>query len=92
MIVSQSKTFAKQKKKLHLNQINALDVAVKEILKHPHIGEAKAGNLRGIRVYKFNLVKQECLLAYSVSEHYLNLLAMGAHENFYRELSKSLND
>ena len=51
--IIQSPVFAKQKKKLHKNQIGDLDNAVKTIFENPSIGEMKIGDLQGIRVYKF---------------------------------------
>lgn len=89
MIVQQTNLFLKQKKKLHSNQIHALDAAVKEILKDPEVGQLKKGNLQSIRVYKFVMIKQECLLAYSVGHNNILLRTMGSHENFYRDLKKT---
>ena len=43
--VLQTRTFANNKKKLHKNQIKELDVAVREILENPEIGEHKKGDL-----------------------------------------------
>lgn len=90
MIISQTKIFAKQKKKLHPNQINVLDATIREMIKNPDIGDLKKGDLQGIRVYKFKVVGQEYLLAYIASENQLSLLNMGTHENFYRDLKKTL--
>lgn len=90
MPVFQTKTFGKQKNKLHPNQINALDEAIKEIIANPSIGVNKKGDLRGVSVHKFKMINQEHLLAYSVSVEKITLLAIGTHENFYRELKKTL--
>lgn len=68
MIVKQTTLFAKQKKKLHANQINILDDAIKAILLNPKIGEQKQANLNHIRVYKFKIFSQEWLLAYSYDD------------------------
>ena len=56
----------------------------------PSLGEMKVGDLVGIRVYKFKMVKQLTLLAYTFEEDIitLTLLALGSHENFYRDLKK----
>lgn len=89
MTVSQTKLFAKQKNKLHTNQINALDSAIKDIIVNPLIGIPKKGDLQGIRVYKFKMLNQEHLLAYAFSKNQILLLALGSHENFYRDLKKS---
>ena len=86
--ILQTPIFAKNKKKLKKNQIKDLDEAVQEIVKHPEIGERKIGDLSGIWVYKFRMVKQEHLLAYQWDSGKRILIALGVHENFYRDLKK----
>ena len=88
MNILQTPTFSKQIKKLHKNQKNDVDKAVKKIASEPSIGDIKKGNLRGIRVYKFKMIGQLTLLAYEFhgDELCLVLLALGSHENFYRDL------
>lgn len=90
MVIFQTKIFGKQKKKFYANQISALDKAVKEIVANPTLGDLKRGDLQGIRVYKFKIVNQEYLLAYTASKDQISLLATGTHENFYRDLKKTL--
>ncbi|MDR3448312.1 MAG: type II toxin-antitoxin system RelE/ParE family toxin [Alphaproteobacteria bacterium] len=91
MKVVQTRLFAKAVKKLHANQKKDLDAVVKTVAADPAIGEMKAGDLAGIRVYKFKMTKQLTLLAYSYEKGTvtLTLLALGSHENFYRDLKKS---
>jgi hypothetical protein len=89
--IVQTPIFAKQKKKLKNNQIKDLDRAVQEIVKHPEIGERKIGDLADIWVYKFRMVKQEHLLAYQWDSEKRILIALGVHENFYRDLKKYKN-
>jgi len=91
MKVVQTPTFKKAVKKLHANQKKDLDRAVKAIMDNTSIGDAKTGDLAGIRVYKFRMVKQLTLLAYSYQDAVLTLtlLALGSHENFYRDMKKS---
>ena len=88
--IIQSPIFAKQKKKLHKNQLKDLDNAVKTILKNPDIGDAKVGDLQGIQIYTFKSMNNQILLAYEVERHSLYLYAFGSHENFYRNLKKYL--
>lgn len=88
MQVSQTKIFGRQKKKLHTNQIAQLDEAIKSIMDNPNLGETKKGDLQGVRVYKFRIINQEYLLAYTNSENEVCLLSLGNHENFYRDLEK----
>lgn len=90
MIISQTKIFGKQKKKLHSKQIKSLDQAVKKIATNPTVGILKKGDLQGIRIYKFKITNQEYLLAYTESREQIILLALGTHENFYRDLKKIL--
>lgn len=91
MNIVQTASFKKTVKKLHKNQKKELDEAVNAIVENPRIGDDKAGDLSGISVYKFKMVKQLMLLAYQYEDETitLTLLALGTHENFYRDLKKS---
>jgi mRNA-degrading endonuclease RelE of RelBE toxin-antitoxin system len=85
-------TFIRATKKLHLPQKLELDHAVQAISDDPALGEAKVGDLVGVRVYKFRLSNQLHLLAYRVvDEQTLKLLTLGSHENFYRDLKRADN-
>lgn len=82
-------SFVRATKKLHPPQKVDLDEAVRAISADPAIGEAKVGDLAGVRVYKFRLSNQLCLLAYRIlDEESLKLLTFGSHENFYRDLKR----
>lgn len=82
-------TFARASRRLHRSQKAELDEAVRSIIEHPTIGEAKIGDLAGIRVHKFRMSNQSCLLAYRiVDEDTIKLLTLGSHENFYRDLKR----
>ena len=82
--------FTKTVKKIHANAKQDLDEAIKELIKNPLAGELKKGDLTGVRVYKFKMVHQLTLLAYTYDEsnENLTLLALGSHENFYRDLKR----
>ena len=56
----------------------------------PFLGDIKKGDLSDVYVYKFKMAKQFTLLAYSFENKTitLTLLALGTHENFYRDLKK----
>jgi len=88
MQIQQSPRFARAVKKLHRNQKQDLDTAIKALLQQPEIGEMKKGDLAGVRVYKFNMQNQLTLLAYRVIDQVpcLLMLSLGSHENFYRDL------
>ena len=62
----------------------------KQIEHWAKIGEQKKGDLRFLRVYKFKMVKQLTLLGYSYENNsiVLELIALGSHENFYRDIKK----
>lgn len=90
MKILQTSTFARQIKKINKNQKTDLDAAVEKIVNDPSIGVFKKSDLRGVQVYKFKMVNQLTLLAYEFYEDdaLLVLLAVGPHENFYRDLKK----
>lgn len=90
MKIVQTPTFGKQIKKLHKNQKKDLDIAVECVQSDPMVGEMKKGDLVGVQVYKFKMVNQLTLLAYQFNEdeELLILLALGSHENFYRDLKR----
>ena len=92
MNVVQTYQFKKAIKTLHANQKTDLDKAVNAIINEPKIGQLKGGELSGVLVYKFKMVKQLTLLAYTFNEQTitLTLLALGTHENFYRDLKSSI--
>ena len=82
-------TFDRAVKKLHRQQKAELDEAVKAVAHDTGIGEAKIGDLAGVRVFKFRLANQLCLLSYRViDEETIKLLTVGSHENFYRDLKR----
>ncbi|MBW2505328.1 MAG: type II toxin-antitoxin system RelE/ParE family toxin [Deltaproteobacteria bacterium] len=88
--VYQTRTFSKNKKKLHKKQISELDGIVAELLDDPEIGEQKKGDLRGTYVYKCKITNQLFLVAYQFDDEMLMLLMIGSHENFYRDLKKQI--
>lgn len=89
--ILQTPSFKKAVKKLHANQKNDLDNAIKAIMEDPFIGELKKGDLLFLRVHKFKMVKQLTLLGYSYQDSImtLELMVLGTHENFYRDIKAS---
>jgi len=81
-------SFDKAVKKLHAKGKKSVDDAVRAIMAEPTIGEAKKGDLLGVRVRRFKIDKQEILLSYSVGLDELLLIALGSHENFYRDMKR----
>jgi mRNA-degrading endonuclease RelE of RelBE toxin-antitoxin system len=88
--VLQTPTFKKAVKKLKPNQKMELDVAVKALMAKPDLGEQKKGDLGFLRVYKFKMNKQLTLLGYSFNDGTLTLelITLGSHENFYRDIKR----
>jgi len=81
--------FKKIYKKLHVKEKVIVDNVIEEIIKNPKLGEEKKGDLKNVFVYKFKIHHQEMLLAYEWSSKERLLLALGVHENFYRDLKKT---
>lgn len=86
MKIFQSSSFGKKVKKLKKKEKIELDNAVREIAKNPSIGFEKKGDLRGILVYKFKIHKTEFLLSYRIVDDDIELITIGSHENYYRDL------
>lgn len=84
--VLQMPPFKRRYKKLHSNQKVAVDAAIHAIIQEPMLGERKRGDLAGVYVYKFDCLGQQMLLAYEWDPTRRVLLALGVHENFYRNL------
>lgn len=70
----------------------ALDREVKNIAENPAIGEEKKGDLRGVFVHKFKLKTTQYLLAYRKIGSDLELVMIGPHENYYRDLKQCLKN
>ena len=87
-----TQTFKRSAKRLYRNQIKHVEEAIKLIQENPEIGELKVGDLSGIRVYKFQLLRQLILLAYSYDKKKdeLALLSFAPHQNFYDNLKKQI--
>lgn len=88
IIVKQMPAFKKAYKKFHSNQKLVINTVIKKIITNPEIGESKRGDLAGVFVYKFKLDNQELLLAYEWDPTLRLFLALGVHENFYRDLKR----
>jgi mRNA-degrading endonuclease YafQ of YafQ-DinJ toxin-antitoxin module len=86
--VIEAKSFRNTVKRLHANQKQDLDEAIRSVIGNPASGDLKSGDLAGLRVFKFRMVDQLTLLAYrhDGKTETLALEALGPHENFYRNL------
>ncbi len=56
------------------------------------IGEEKKGDLTGVFVHKFKLNATQHLLAYRKVGQDLELVMIGPHENYYRDLKQYLKN
>ncbi len=88
--VFQSPLFERQKKRLTKREIEALDTGIKVIMENPDAGEFKRSDIAGVYVYKFKVGPNLFLLAYEYDDLEIDLLTIGPHENFYRDLKRYL--
>lgn len=88
MKIFQSRSFERKVKKFSDAQKSQLDKQVRRILEDPAIGSEKKGDLRGIYVHKFKLKTIQYLLAYRIIGENLELIMIGPHQNYYRDLKK----
>jgi mRNA-degrading endonuclease RelE of RelBE toxin-antitoxin system len=88
IIIKQMPAFKRSYKKLHKQEKSKVNEAIREIIENPGIGEEKKGDLANVYVYKFKIHQQEIPLAYEWNPKLRLLLALGVHENFYRDLKK----
>ncbi len=90
MKIYQSRTFENKVKKLSSQGKEILDGEIKKKASNPLIGEEKKGDLRGIYVHKFKIKSLRYLLSYRMLKSALELIMIGPHENYYRELKSYL--
>lgn len=86
MKIYQSRLFEKKVKKMTKAEKEALDREIRNIAENPNIGEEKKGDLKGVFVHKFKLKTNLYLLAYRKADKGLELVMIGSHENYYRDL------
>lgn len=86
------KKYNRIKKKLPLPLRSQINLIEDEIALNPYSSERKKGDLKEVFVKKFPLLGEEYLLAYKVNkrEREVIFLAIGGHENFYRDLKRYL--
>ena len=91
MKISQTPTFQRRYKKLKKNELDLANTGIREIIENPEVGVQKKGDLGSLRVHKVYKGKQGFLIAYWVSKRKeLELIDLGPHENFYRDLKRNL--
>lgn len=86
--IKQMPTFKKAYKKIPVSHKLIVDKVIRTIINNPDIGDEKKGDLAGVYVYKFKINHQQFLLAYEWDSVQRLLLALGVHENLYRDLKR----
>lgn len=90
MKIYQSRVFENKVKKFSNQEKELLDGEIRKIAENPLLGEEKKGDLRGIYVYKFKIKSLQYLLSYRMIKSDLELIMIGPHENYYRQLKSYL--
>ncbi|MDD5450449.1 MAG: type II toxin-antitoxin system RelE/ParE family toxin [Desulfovibrionales bacterium] len=90
MRVYQSRSFEKRVKRFSEIETGVLDQEIEKIMQNPSVGEEKMGDLRGVYVHKFKIRTIQYLLSYRMVGNDLELIMIGPHENYYRELKNYL--
>jgi hypothetical protein len=90
MKIYQSRIFENKIKKFLKQEKGILDKEIKRIIENPFVGEEKKGDLRGVYIYKFKIKSIQYLLSYRMINDGLELIMIGPHENYYRDLKSYL--
>ena len=90
MKIYQSRTFENKVKKLSKQEKELLDDEIKKIAENPLIGEEKKGDLKAVYVHKFKIKSLQYLLSYRKIKSDMELIMIGPHENYYKELKSYL--
>lgn len=90
MGIIQSRSFERKVKRLGKQEKTILDHQIREIAANPTIAQEKKGDLRGVYVHKFKIQTIQYLLAYRLVDDDLELIMIGPHENYYRDLKTHL--
>ena len=92
MKIYQSRSFEQKVKKFNKKEKDDLDNEIKNIIEIPSIGIEKMGDLKGVFVHKFKIKGIQYLLSYRLVADGLELIMIGVHENYYRDLKSYLKD
>lgn len=90
-MVIQSRLFAQRVRRFPAQDKAVLDEEIRKIIADPAIGQEKRGTLKDVRVHKFKVHSTLYLLAYRFTDPMtLELIMIGPHENYYRDLDGHL--
>jgi len=92
MKILQSRSFERNVKKFTKAEKKKLDEHIRKIVDNPSIGSEKRGDLRGVCVHTFKIQTLQYLLAYRFVGEDLELIMIGPHENYYRDLKSYLKN
>jgi len=92
MKIFQSRSFERKVKKFDKQEKKALDKQILKIAGNPSVGAEKRGDLCGVYVHKFKVKNTQYLLSYRFIEADLELIMIGPHENYYRDLKSYLKE
>ena len=90
MKIYQSRIFENKIKKFSKQEKEILDEEIKRIIENSLVGEEKKGDLRGVYIHKFKIKIIQYLLSYRMINDGLELIMIGPHENYYRDLKSYL--
>jgi len=90
MKILQARQFERKVKKFTKQEKRSLDKQIQKIADNPAIGSEKRGDLRGVFVHKFKIKHSQYLLSHRFAEENLELIMIGPHENYYRDLKSYL--
>ncbi|MEW6288421.1 MAG: type II toxin-antitoxin system RelE/ParE family toxin [Thermodesulfobacteriota bacterium] len=92
MRIYQSRSFGKKVKKFNQKEKDDLDNEIKKIAQNLSIGMEPKGDLRGVFIHKFTIKTSLYLLSYRIVADGLELIMIGVHENYYRDLKSYLKN
>ena len=90
MKILQSRSFDRKVKKFVKQEKKLLDKQILKIAENPSVGVEKKGDLRGVYIHKFKIRSIQYLLSYRLIRDDLELIMIGPHENYYRDLKNYL--
>jgi len=90
MKIIQSRSFERKVKRFRKQEKKILDKLIRKIVDSPTIGQEKKGDFRGVYVHKFKIQAIQHLLSYRFVGNDLELIMIGPHENYYRDLKAYL--
>jgi hypothetical protein len=92
MRIFQTRSSQQKVKKMSTSKKDAFDREVRRIAEDSSLGEEKKGDLKDVFLHKFKLKTTQYLLAYRKVGGDLELVMIGPHENYYRDLKQYLKN